>query len=66
MIMSRLSIVLPASGPLSSDEVRVPAESRIRIARSRGACGSLATYLVLTKPAKNPNPKPPLTGIPSV
>jgi tetratricopeptide (TPR) repeat protein len=24
------------------------------------------TYLVLTNPARNPNPKPPLTGIPSV
>jgi len=32
MITSRLSIVLPTSGPVSCDEVRVPAESKPLIA----------------------------------
>jgi hypothetical protein len=46
MITSRLSIVLPASGPVSCDEVRVPAESRPLIAPVGGPF-----ILGLNKPA---------------
>ena len=47
MIISKLSIVLPASGPVSCNEVRVPAESKSLIAPVGGPLMKVAAMILV-------------------